>query len=321
MKAWFAVLCFGLSGALHAQQYPSKPLRLIVPFAAGGGTDLVARIVSGKLADKLGQPTVVDNRPGAAGAIGAELAAKAPPDGHTLLLGSSGPIAINPGLYEKLSYDPARDFSPVALVTVMPFLLVTHPALPVKSVKDLIALARARPGELNYASPGSGSSTHLANELLKSMTGAQIVHIAYKGVAPAATDLISGQVQMMAGDLSTLLPHVKSGRMRALAVTSAQRSTLLPGMPTVAESGVPGYEATGWFGVLVPSATPRAVIERLNSSIVKGVSEADARERLAALGGDLAVGTPEQFGAYLQKETAKWGKVIRAIGLRAESAR
>ncbi len=312
------ITALAASGA-HAQNYPSKPLRIIVPFAAGGGADLVARTVGAKLTESLGQPVLVDNRTGAAGTIGADIAAKAPPDGHTLLLGSNGPLAINPSLYAKLPYDASRDFAPVALVTVMPFLLVTHPSLPVKSLKDLVALAKAKPGELNYGSPGSGSSTHLANELLKSMTGISITHVPYKGVAPAAIDLISGQVQMMSGDLSTLLPHVKSGRMRALAVTSARRSTLLPHMPTVVESGVPGYDASGWFGVLVPAGTPMAVIERLHASIVKGVAAADARERLAALGGDVATGTPMDFAAHLKTEAAKWGKVIRALGLKGES--
>ncbi len=303
----------------NAQTYPSKPLRFVVPFAAGGGTDLVARTVAQKLTEALGQPCVVDNRTGAAGTIGADIAAKSPPDGHTLLLGSNGPLAINPSLYAKLPYDAARDFSPVALATIMPFLLVTHPSLPVKSVRELIALAKAHPNQLNYGSPGSGSTTHLANELLKSMTGMKIAHIPYKGAAPAATNLISGEVQMMSGDLSTLLPHVRSGRMRALAVTSAKRSTLLPDMPTVAESGVPGYDASGWFGVLVPAGTPPAIIERLNATIVKGLAANDAKERLAALGGDIATGTPEQFGAHIRTEAAKWGKLIRAIGLKAES--
>jgi tripartite-type tricarboxylate transporter receptor subunit TctC len=304
--------------AVHAQSFPTRPLRFIVPFAAGGGSDLVARTVAQKLTEALGQPVIVDNRTGAAGSIGTEIAAKAPPDGHALLLGSNGPLAINPSLYARLPYDAARDFAPVALVTLMPFLLVTHPSLPVRSVRDLVALARSRPGQLNYASPGNGSSTHLANELLKAMTGMQMTHIPYKGVAPAATDLVSGQVQVLTGDLSTLLPHVNAGKMRGIAVTSSRRSSLLRDMPTVAESGVPGYDATGWFGVLVPAATPPAIIERLNAAIIKGTASPDARERLAALGGELAVGTPEQFASHLRSEAAKWGKVIRSIGLKAE---
>jgi tripartite-type tricarboxylate transporter receptor subunit TctC len=314
-----AVLALLAAGA-HAQSYPSKQIRFVVPFAPGGGSDLVARTVGQKITEGLGQPVIIDNRPGAAGMIGAEIAAKSPPDGHTLLLGSNGPLAINPGLYPKMPYDAAKDFAPVSLVTVMPFLLVTHPSLPVKSVKDLIAIARARPNQLNYGSPGSGSTTHLANELLKSMTGVQITHVPYKGVAPAATDLISGQVQMMSGDLSTLLPHVRSGRMRALAVTAAKRSGLVPEIPTVAESGVPGYEASGWFGVLVPAATPQPVIERLNTTIVKGLAASDARERLRAFGGEVVPGTPDEYGALIRRDAAKWGKLIKSIGLKPDQS-
>ncbi len=318
MKAFAPALALCLVATAHAQTYPVKPLRFVVPFAAGGGSDLVARTVAAKLTETLGNTAVVDNRAGAAGSIGAEIVAKSPPDGHTLLLGSSGPLSINPSLYAKLPYDASRDFAPVALVTIMPFLLVTHPALPVRSVKDLVALAKNRPNELNYGSPGNGSTTHLANELLKSMTGMRITHVPYKGVAPAATDLISGQVQVLTGDLSTLLPHVKSGRMRGIAVTSARRSSLLPQMPTIAESGVTGYDASGWFGVLVPAGTPAAIVERLNAAIVKASATADARERLAALGGEVAAGTPEQFAAHIRSEAAKWGKVIRAVGIKQE---
>lgn len=307
------------AASTYAQTYPAKAVRFVVPFAPGGGSDLVARTVAMKLTEALGQPVVIDNRAGAAGSIGADIAAKSPPDGHTLLLGSNGPLAINPSLYAKLPYDAARDFAPVSLVTVMPFVLVVHPTLPVKSVKELIALAKARPGQLNYGSPGNGSTTHLANELLKSMTGMQIAHVPYKGVAPAATDLISGNIQMMSGDLSTLMPHVRSGRMRPLAVTSSRRSALLPDMPTVAEAGVPGYEAIGWFGVLVPAGTPAAIVERLNSAMLKGLAAPDARQRLSAFGGDVAVGTPEQFAAHIRTEAAKWEKLIKAIGLKADS--
>ena len=318
-KTAIGVVLICAAACAHAQTYPTKPIRLIVPFAPAGGTDLVARTVQVKLTETLGQPVVIDNRPGAAGSVGTDIAAKAPPDGHTLLLCSAGPLAINPSLYAKLPYDPARDLAPVTLVTVMPFVLVTHPSLPVKSVKDLIALAKARPGQLNYGTPGNGSTTHLANELLKSMTGIDMTHVPYKGVALAATDLISGQVQVMSGDLSTLLPHVKSGRMRAIATTAAKRSSLLPDLPTVAESGVPGYDASGWFGVCVPAATPRPIVDRLNASIVKGVQSPDSRERLGALGGEVAAGTPEQFAAHIRTEAAKWGKVIRTIGLKPDA--
>ena len=303
-----------------AQAYPVKPVRLIVPFAAGGGTDIVARTVGAKLGERLGQTVVVDNRAGASGAIGTELVARSPADGYTLLMGSSGPIAINPALHTKLPYDPLRDFVPVALITTMPFLTVVHPSLPVRSIKELIALAKVRPGQLNYASPGSGSSTHLATELFKAMAGVQIVHVPYKGVAPAATDLVSGQVQMLTGDLNTLMPHVKSGKMRPLAVTGGMRSALLPDMPTMAEAGVAGYEASGWFGMLAPAGTPRDIVRRLNGEIVKALQSDELRKRLAGLGGEVAGGTPEAFAQHLRWEIDKWGKLIRAIGLKPEGA-
>lgn len=318
MKPVVAMVLAGMAAGAHAQTYPSKPIRIVVPFAPGGGADLVGRTIAQKLNESLGQPVLVDNRAGAAGSIGADIAAKSPPDGHTLFLGSNGPLAINPGLYAKLPYDAARDFAPVSIATVMPFLLATHPSLPVRTVKDLIALAKARPNQLNYGSPGSGSTTHLANELLKSMTGMKITHVPYKGVAPAAIDLISGQVQMMSGDLSTLLPHVRSARMRPIAVTGVKRSHLLPELPTVAESGVPGYDASGWFGVVVPAATPAPIIERLNGVIVKGLAASDARERLGAFGGEVGGSTPEQFGNHIRTEAAKWSKLIKLLGLKAE---
>ncbi|MBI4203806.1 MAG: tripartite tricarboxylate transporter substrate binding protein [Betaproteobacteria bacterium] len=314
----FWLLAFG-STLAAAQSYPTRAIRIIVPFAAGGGTDIVARTVGAKLGEGFGQTVIVDNRAGAAGAIGTELAAKSAADGYTLLLGSNGPLAISPGLHAKLPYDPLRDFAPVAHITTMPFLMVVHPSLPVRSVKDLIALAKARPGQLNYASPGSGSTTHLAAELFKAMAGVNIVHVPYKGVAPAATDLISGQVQMLSGDLNTLMPHVKSGKMRPLAVTGAARSSLLPEMQTISEAGVPGYEASGWFGILVPAGTPQELVRRLNSEIAKSLASPDLRQRLAGLGGEVAGGTPEQFAAHLRQEIAKWGKLIRTIGLKAES--
>lgn len=308
-------LAFAVPHAV-AQAYPAKPVRIVVPFAAGGGTDLVARTVGAKLGQNLGQTFVVDNRAGASGAIGTELAAKSAPDGYTLLMGSSGPISINPALNPKLPYDPLRDLTPVALITTLPYLTVVHPSLPVRSIKELIALAKARPGELNYASPGSGSSTHLATELFKSMARVRIVHVPYKGVAPAATDLVSGQVQMLTGDLNTLMPHVSSGKMRAIAVTGARRSALLPDMPTIAEAGVPGYEASGWFGFLAPAATPPDIVRRLNGAIVNALQSDDLRKRLAALGGEVAGGTPEQFGEHLRRELDKWGRVIRTLGLK-----
>jgi tripartite-type tricarboxylate transporter receptor subunit TctC len=316
----FIFAAAGVATASFAQSYPSKPVRLVVPFGPGGGTDLVARIVAAKLTENLAQQVVVDNRAGAAGVIGMEIVAKSPADGHTLVLGSAGPLAINPGLYPKLPYDVPRDFAPISMVTVLPFLLVVHPTLPVKSVRDLVVLANARPGELNYGSPGSGSTTHLATELLKAATGMKITHVPYKGVAAAATDLMSGQVQIMSGDLSTLLPHVKAGKMRGIAVTSAKRSGALPDTPTVAESGVAGYEASGWMGLLGPAGLPPAVIERLHGGMEKALAASETRSRLGALGGDIAGSSPEQFIAYIRSEMAKWGKLIKALGLKPDQS-
>ena len=304
-----------VAGSAIAQGYPAKPVRFIVPFAAGGGSDYVARVVAHKFNEAFGQPLVVDNRGGAGGMIGTDLVAKASPDGYTLLLGSAGPLAIQPGLTPRIPYDPLRDFAPITLVTSMPYVLVVHPSLPVKSVRELIALARARPGQLNFASPGSGTTTHLATELFKMLAKVDVVNVPYKGVAPALADLLAGQVQFMSGDLSTVMPQVKAGRLRALAVTGAKRSALAPELPTIAESGLPGYEASGWFGVLAPAATPRDLVARLNAAIVKGISEADARERLAALGGDVVANSPAEFAAYLRDDLAKWSKLIEALGL------
>ena len=301
-----------------AQNYPTKPIRMICPFAPGGGTDFVARIVGKELNDALGQPLVVDNRGGAGGAIGTELAARATPDGYTLLLGSAGPLAIQPGLSARLPYDPLKDFAPVTLVSSMPYVLVVHPSLPVKSMQELLALARAKPGQLNFASPGNGTTTHLATELLKMLAKVDVVHVPYKGVAPALTDLLAGQVQFMSGDLSSVLPQVKAGRLRALAVTGAQRSSFVPELPTIAESGVPGYAASGWFGVLAPAATPRGIVTRLNAVIVKGIRGAEAHQRLAALGGDVVANTPAEFAAYIRADLAKWSKLIKVIGLKPE---
>ena len=301
-----------------AQGFPSKPVRLVVPFGPGGAPDLVARGLAPKLTESLGQPVVVENRAGAAGIIGMEAVARAAPDGHTLLVGSAGPVAIVPNLHRKIAYEVARDFAPVSIVTALPFLLVVHPSLPVKSLKDLLALAKARPGDLNYGSPGNGSTTHLATELLKAATGMKITHVPYKGVAEAATALVSGQVQILSGDLNAMLPQVKAGRMRGIAVTSAQRSHLLPDMPTMAESGVPGFEATGWIGIFAPGATPAPVIERLNATVAKALGAPDTRARLSALGGEVRASSPGEFGAFIQRETAKWAKLIKTAGIQAE---
>jgi tripartite-type tricarboxylate transporter receptor subunit TctC len=307
-----------MSFSALAQTYPTKPVRLVVPFPPGGAPDLVARSLAPKLSEELGQPVIVDNRAGAAGIIGMEIVAKSPPDGHVLVMGSAGPVAINPALHKKLSYDVARDFAPISRVTALPFLLVVHPSLPVKSVRDLLALAKAKPGQLNYGSPGNGSTTHLATELLKATTGVKITHVPYKGVAAAATDLMAGQVQILSGDLNTMLPHVNSGRMRGIAVTSERRSPLLADMPTIAESGVPGFEATGWTGLLAPAATPPAVVQRLSETVAKALATPETRSRVGALGGDVASSTPEQFAVYIRSEIAKWGKLIKTLGIEGD---
>ncbi len=315
---WAIIAALLLATTVFAQPYPAKPMRLIVPFAPGGGVDFTARLVGQKLAVSFGQSVVADNRAGAAGVIGTELAAKAAPDGYTLLLGSAGPLTILPSMSNTLPYDPLRDFATVALVSSMPFLLVVHPSLPVKSLAELIVHAKARPGQLNYGTAGNGSTTHLATELFKAMAQIDIVHVPYKGVAPAVADLLAGQVQIMSGDLSTLMPQVKAGKLRALAVTGARRSALAPEWPTIAESGVAGFEASGWFGVLAPVATPRALIALLNAAIVKALGDADTRERLAALGGDVGGGTPAEFSARLRNDLAKWGRLIKVLDLKAQ---
>ena len=301
-----------------AQSFPSRPVRLVVPFGPGGAPDLVARGLAPKLMETLGVSVVVENRAGAGGIIGMENVAHAAPDGHTLVVGSNGPLAIVPNLQRKLSYDVARDFAPVSLVTAVPFVLVVHPSLPAKTVKELVALARARPGELNYGSPGNGTTTHLATELLKSATGMRITHVAYKGVAEAVTALISGQVQILSGDLNTMLPQIKAGKMRGIAVTSAQRSPLIPALPTVAESGMPGFDASGWMALLAPAATPAPVIARLNESIAKALESPDTRSRIGALGGEVRASTPAELAALIRTETAKWGKLIKSAGIEGD---
>ncbi len=311
------VAALAVADGAAAQGYPAKPIRLIVPFAPGGGVDFAARLVGQKLSAAFQQGVVADNRAGAGGVIGTELAAKAPPDGYTLLLGSAGPLAILPGMAGRLPYEPLRDFAPVALVSSLPFLFVVQPSLPVKSFSDLLQQARARPGQVNYATAGNGSTTHLATELLKSMAQIDLVHVPYKGGAPALADLLGGQVQLMAGDPATLMPQIKSGRLRALAVTGAKRSALAPELPTVAEAGVPGYEASGWFGVLAPAATSREIVAQLNRTIVAAMQTPDARERLAALGGEIGGGTPAEFAARMREDLAKWGRLSRALGLQS----
>lgn len=298
--------------------YPSRPLRMIVPYAPGGGNDTMTRAVGQRLAEHLGQPVVVDNRAGAGGVLGAEIVAKAAPDGYTLLMGSSS-LAVNASLVKRLPYDPVKDFAAVALVGATSYLLAVHPSLPSKSVPELVALAKARPGQLNYASGGIGSPLHLAAEQFKALTGTSITHIPYKGGVPAVAAVLSGEAQLVFGSVTTTMPAVKAGRLRGLAVTGAQRSVLLPELPTVAEAGVPGFETTNWYGVLAPAGTPKAVIARLNSGLMQVLQLPELKERLLSGQGIEALGsTPERFAAFLRADVAKWAKLTREIGIRAE---
>jgi tripartite-type tricarboxylate transporter receptor subunit TctC len=305
------------ASAVPAQSYPTKPVRMIAASSPGSAVDIVARIVAQKLAEQIGQQVIVDNRAGAGGNLGAELAAKAAPDGYTLFMGTPA-HAINTGLYRKLNYDLVRDFAPVSQVTSGQYAIVVHPSLPVKTVKELIALARAKPGQLNYASAGSGNATHLAGELFNSVARVKLVHVPYKGSGPALTDLVGGQVQVMFGNLTAVLPQVKTGRIRALAVTGEKRSAAAPELPTVLEAGVPGYVVISWFGVLAPAATPRELIMRLNADLARAMSVPDIRERLGGEGAEPAVSTPEQFAAFIKAEIAQWTKVIKDAGIVAE---
>ena len=303
---------------VFAQVYPAKPIRLIVPFAAGGGNDNVARLVGKRLADGLGQPVLVDNRPGAGGVVGAELAAKSAPDGYTLFLGGVGSHAINPNLHEKLPYDPIRDFAPVVLLAQAPLILVVHPSVPVNNVAEFIAYARAHPGRLNFASNGNGSSSQLAAVMFDSMAGIDLVHVPYKGLAPALSDLLSGQVQLMFSSVVAILPHIKAGKLRGLAVTGAKRLASMPELPTIAESGLPGYEASSWYGILAPAGTPRDIVVRLNAELAKALEQPEVRSSLLAEGAEPVGGSPERFAAHILAEKERLGKLIRDAHIRLE---
>jgi tripartite-type tricarboxylate transporter receptor subunit TctC len=319
LKRWaLAVLLAAVATGACAQGYPTKPIRIVVPFPAGGATDLLARAAAQKLTDAWGQPVVVDNRPGAGGNIGSELVAKAAPDGYTLEMGTVGTHAINASLYAKMPYDHVKDFAPVILVASVPNVLVVNPAVPVNSVQELIAYAKANPGKLNFASSGSGTSIHLSGELFKVMAGVQMAHIPYKGSAPALQDLIGGQVQLMFDNLPPSLPQIKGGKLRALAVTSAVRAPALPDVPTVAEAGLPGFEASSWFGILAPAGTPPDIIAKLNAEIAKWLASPEAKEKMLALGANAAGGSPEDFAKHIATETVKWQKVVKASGAKVD---
>ncbi|MBI3044657.1 MAG: tripartite tricarboxylate transporter substrate binding protein [Betaproteobacteria bacterium] len=313
----FGAALLAAAGSAIAQGYPAKPVRLIVPFAAGGNADIIARLIAQKLGETLKQSFVVDNRGGANGIIGSDIAAKSPPDGYTLLFVASG-HAINPGLHSKLPFDPVRDFAPVALVSSTPLTLAVTRTLPAKSVKELLSLARGQPGVMSYASQGNGSPGHLAGALLNKLGKVKIVHVPYKATAQALTDLTSGQVQVMYPSFSAVLPHVKAGRVRALAITSRNRSKLAPELPTMTESGITGYEAAIWNGVLAPAGTPPAAVTRLHDALAAAVRSAETRDRIVRAGADPAVGTPEEFSRHIASEISKWGKLISETGVRID---
>ena len=315
------LMCAGLgaAGAAGAQTaYPNKPIRLIVGFAPGGGTDILARALGQPLTEMLGQQLTIDNRAGAGGIIATELGAKAAPDGYTLLVGSSAAFAINPNLMAKLPYDPVKDFAPVGMFATLSYVVDVHPSLPVKTLKDLLALARAKPGAINFGTAGQGSSTQLAIEQFAQMAGVRMTHIPYKGNTPAMTALMSGEVAMVFDPVLTSMPMVKSGRVRALAVTTARRSALLPEVPTVAEAGVPGYESGNWFGIFAPAGTPRDIVERVNAAINKAMTRPDIKDKLASQGADALTGSPADLAALVQRELAKFAAIIKAAGMRVE---
>ncbi len=299
----------------HGQSYPTRPVRLVVPFPPGGSADILGRALGQKLGEGLGQSVVIENRPGAGTAIAAEFVANALPDGYTLMLGTVSSHAINPAVNPKLPFDPVRNFTPVAPVATIPFALIVHPSLPVKSVGELITYVRQRPGKIDYSSAGNGTSNHLAGELFEAMTGAHMVHIPYRGSAPALQDLIAGRVSVMFDLVLTAAPHIKSGAVRGLAVTGARRSAVLPDLPTVAESGLPGYEVSAWFGIFGPAGMPRTVVDRLNTEVARGLATPDLQQRLVSQGAEPLAGTPDEFAAYLKSEIAKWAKVVREAGI------
>jgi len=303
--------------ASAAEAYPDKPIRLIVPQPPGGTSDILARVLALKLAENLRQQIIIDNRAGASGTIGTDLAAKSPPDGYTLVLVYTT-HATTPGIYGKLPYDPVADFAPITLAAAAPLLLVVHPKIPVTSVKELIAYAKTRPGELNFCSAGNGSGSHLAGELFNTMTGVKLTHIPYKGSGLAITELIGGQVQLMFAGIVPIDPHVKSGRVRSIAVSSAKRSVAIPQVPTIAESGLPGFEVVGWYGVLAPARTPHPIVARLHNELVKILQTQDIRDRLLSEGAEPVGNTPAEFTAFIKTDIGRWAKVIKAAGAKLD---
>lgn len=311
--------CMALPAACaYAQTWPAKQVRFIAPFPPGGGTDITCRVIAPKLADALGHPVIVDNRGGAGGMIGVDLAAKAPPDGYTIVLGTIGPMAINPSLYSKMPFDPVKDLMPVTLAADALNVLVVHPALPIKNVKELVALAKARPNQLFFGSSGPGATDHLAGELFNLLAGTKMVHVPYKGGAPAMIDLMAGNVQLIFATVSTAVGQIKSGRIRALAMTGTKRFVQMPELPTIAEAGVPGFAVNNWYGIFVPAGTPKEIVARLNTDIVKILAMPDVKQKLLDSGIEAISNTPEQFAAYIQAETKKWAKVVKDANVKVD---
>jgi len=308
----------GIQSAVYAADYPSKPIRMIVGFAAGGGTDTTARAIAQKMSAAMGEQVVVDNRPGAAGNVATELVVRGPADGYTILMGTIAALAINPTLYGNLAFDPIKDLAPVSQAVNSSNILVVHPSVQAKSVQELIALAKAKPGTLNYGSSGIGGTGHLAGVLFDELAGTKMTHVPYKGGGPAMIELVGGQVQLVFATPPTAVPQIKSGKIRGLAVTTLKRSSVMPDLPTISESGLKGYDANNWYGVVVPVKTPKPIITRLNTEIVKALNAPDLKDLFHTQGLDPAPSTPEQFGAYIKSELGRWAKVIKASGAKAD---
>jgi len=315
---FLGVVFLGLVPQSYAQTYPNKPIRLIVPFPPGGGNDVIARVIAQKLTERFGQQVVVDNKAGANGIVGLQALMQAPPDGYTIAVGAAGPMAVNPSLYEKLPYDPLKDFAHITNMVNFPLLLVTHTSVPAKNIQELIALAKAKPQQLYFASPGSGNSGHLAGELFNAMAQVKTVHVPYKGQGPALSDLITGQVQMLYSSIPSVVNQIKSGQLNAVAVGSAKRLASMPDIPTIAESGVPGYEAYSWVGMLAPAKTPKDIVNKLNAEIVDILKRKDVADKLNQQGAIPVGDTPEQFASYIKAEIEKWGGVVRSANIKAD---
>ncbi len=318
MRAVMAIVLCAVVPATEAQVFPVKPIRLVVPYAPGGGTDIVARLVAQLASAGLKQPVVIENRSGAGGIVGTELVAKAPPDGYTIVIGTTGPLAINPSMYASLPYDALRDFEPISFIAAAPHMFVVHPSLPVRSVKEMIGLARARPGSLTFSSGGNGGSNHLSAEMFNVMANVRTVHLAYRGAGPAVVAVVSGEATFAFLDVLATMPHVKTGRLRALAVTGSKRMAIAAEIPTVAEGGLPGYVSGVWYGILAPARTPAPIVARLNQEIVRAVNAPEVRERIVVEGGEVIGSSADEFRGIIKSEMARWAQVVRNAGVRAD---